>query len=91
MSNNELEESISIKNLKMAKLYFCSFSGLTSTELDHYIIPSLVADKPDAVIIHVGTKTFYTMSAMNTSLGTSSRLVQIVKIMLLTMPLFRPF
>ena len=90
MSNNELEESISIKNLEMAKLYFCSFSGATSKELDHYIIPSLVADKPDAVIIHVGTKTFYTMSAMNTSLGTS-RLVQIVKITLLTMLLFRPF
>ena len=91
MSNNELEESISIKNLEMAKLYFCSFSGATSKELDHYIIPSLVADKADAVIIHVGTKTFYTMSAMNTSLGTSSRLVQIVKITLLTMLLFRPF
>ena len=51
--SKELEESILIKNLEMA--YFRSFSGETSKQLDHYIIPSLVDDKPDAVIIHVGT------------------------------------
>ena len=37
------------------KAYFRSFSGVTSKQLDHYIIPSLVNGKPDAIIIHVGT------------------------------------
>ena len=43
------------KELRNGKVYFRSFSGATSKQLDHYIIPSLVDDKPDAVIIHVGT------------------------------------
>ena len=42
------------KELRKGKAYFCSFSGATSKQLDHYTIPSLVDDKPDAVIIHVG-------------------------------------
>ena len=42
------------KELRKRKAYFCSFSGATSKQLDHYTIPSLVDDKPDAVIIHVG-------------------------------------
>ena len=57
-----------------------------SKQLNHYIIPLLVDDKPDAVIT-----TFYTMPAMKTSLGIASRLVQIVKITVLTMSLFRQF
>ena len=43
------------KELRHGKAYFRSFSGATSKQLDHYIIPSLVDDKSDAVIIHVGT------------------------------------
>ena len=46
------------KELRNGKVYFRSFSGATSKQLDHYIIPSLVDDKPDAVIIHVGTNDF---------------------------------
>ena len=43
------------KELRNGKTYFRSLSGATSKQLDHYIIPSLNDDKPDAVIIHVGT------------------------------------
>ena len=43
------------KELKNGKAFFRSFSGSTSKQLNHYIIPSLVGDKPDAVIIHVAT------------------------------------
>ena len=46
---------ILIKSLKNGKAFFRCFSGSTSKQLNHYIIPSLVDDKPDAVIIHVGT------------------------------------
>ena len=41
------------KELRHSKAYFRSFSGAVSNQLDHYIIPSLVNDKP--VIIHFGT------------------------------------
>ena len=43
------------KELRNGKAYFRSFSDATSKQLDHYIIPSLVDDEPDAVIIHVRT------------------------------------
>ena len=43
------------KELRHGEPYVRSFSGATSKQLDHYIIPSLVDDKPDAFIIHVGT------------------------------------
>ena len=42
-------------DLSNDKVYFRSFIGATSKQLDHYIIPSLVDDKPDAVINHVGS------------------------------------
>ena len=43
------------KELRNGKAYFRFLSGVTSKQLDHYIIPLLVDNKPDAVIIHVGT------------------------------------
>ena len=43
------------KELKNGKAIFQSFSGADTKQLDHYILPPLVDDKPDAVIIHVGT------------------------------------
>ena len=43
------------KELRHGEAYVRSFSGATSKQLDHYIIPSLADDKPDAFIIHVGT------------------------------------
>ena len=43
------------KELRNGKAYCRSFSGATSKQLDHYIIPSLVDDKPDAVIVQLGT------------------------------------
>ena len=43
------------KELKNEKAIFRSFSGANTKQLNHYIVPLLVDDKPDFVIIHVGT------------------------------------
>ena len=43
------------RELRNDKAYFRSFSGATSKQLDHYMINSLIDDKPDAVIIPVET------------------------------------
>ena len=43
------------KELRNGKVYFRSFSGATRKQLDYYITPSLVDEKPDAAMIHVGT------------------------------------
>ena len=43
------------KEIKNGKAIFRSFSGVNTRQLDHYILPPLVDDKPDAVIIHVST------------------------------------
>ena len=43
------------RELRNGKAYFRSFSGATSKQLDHYMINSLIDDKPDAVIIPVET------------------------------------
>ena len=43
------------KELKNGRAIFRSFSGANTKQLNHYIAPLLVDDKPDAVIIHVGT------------------------------------
>ena len=41
--------------LRSGKAFFKTFSGANTKQLSHYIIPTLVDDKPDAVIVHVGT------------------------------------
>ena len=43
------------KQLRSGKAFFKTFSGANTKQLSHYIIPSLVDNKPDKVIIHVGT------------------------------------
>ena len=43
------------KELKNGKAFFRCFSESTSKQSNHYIIPSLADDKPEAAIIHVGT------------------------------------
>ena len=48
------------KDLKQGKAIFRSFSGAKTKQFDHYILPSLVHDKSDAVIIHVGTNDILT-------------------------------
>ena len=76
--SNELVESILIKNLDMAKLIFVpsvvqQVSSWITTPYHHSLMISqmllLSTQKPT---------TFYTMPAIKTSLGISSRLVQIV-------------
>ena len=43
------------KELHHGKAFFRSFSGANAKQLRHYIIPTLIDDKPDAIVIHVGT------------------------------------
>ena len=43
------------KEIRHDKTFFRSFSGANATQLRHYIIPTLVDDKLDAIVIHVGT------------------------------------
>lgn len=43
------------KKLNSGKAFFKTFSGANTKQLSHYIIPTLVDDKPDSIIIHVGT------------------------------------
>ena len=43
------------KELRSGKVFFRSFSGANGKQLNHYIIPTLVDDKPDVVLLHVGT------------------------------------
>ena len=86
-----IRRSILTTNLEMAKLYFRSFSGATSKQLDHFIIPSLVDDKPDAVIIHVGTSDILYNASYEDIARNIIKMVQIVKVTVLTMSLFRQF
>ena len=39
-----------------AKSFFGYFSGTKTEDLQHYIISSLLKEKPDTVVIHVGSK-----------------------------------
>ena len=43
------------KELCHGKAFFRSFSGANVRQLCHYIIPTLIDDKPDVTVIHVGT------------------------------------
>ena len=43
------------KELRHDKTFFRPFSGANATQLRHYIIPTLVDDKLDTIVIHVGT------------------------------------
>ena len=43
------------KELKNGKTILLCFSGGNTKQLNHYILPQQVDDKPDAAIIHVGT------------------------------------
>ena len=43
------------KELCSGKTFFRSFSGANSKQPNHYIIPTLVDNKPDVVLLHVGT------------------------------------
>ena len=41
--------------LRCDKAFFRSFSGANVKQSRHYIIPTLVYDKPNGIVIHVGT------------------------------------
>ena len=36
-------------------MYFKCFSGANAKQLDHYVIPVLVAEKPQTVVINIGS------------------------------------
>ena len=41
--------------LRHSKAFFRSFSDANAKQLRHYIIPTLIDDKSDVIVIHVGT------------------------------------
>ena len=43
------------KELRHGKTFFRSFSGANAEQVRHYIIPILIDDKPDPIVIQVGT------------------------------------
>ena len=46
-------------DIKIGRAYRKYFPGATPTEMAHHVIPSLLNDKPDVVVIHVGTNSLY--------------------------------
>ena len=50
VKRNKLQNS-----LDNAKSFLRHFSGAQTEDLHHYIIPSLLKEKPDTVVIHVGS------------------------------------
>ena len=43
------------KKFKGGKVYFKCFSGANTKQLDHYVIPVLVDEKPQTAVIHIGS------------------------------------
>ena len=43
------------KKFKENKVYFKCFSGANTKQLNHYVIPVLVDEKPQTLIIHIGS------------------------------------
>ena len=42
------------KKCKEDRVYFKCFSGANTKQLDHYVIPALVDEKLQTVVIHIG-------------------------------------
>ena len=42
------------KTVKHKEIYKKCFPGVNANHLNHYVLPKLSEDQPDAVIIHVG-------------------------------------
>ena len=42
-------------NLPNARVYMKSFSGANSTQSDYYEVPMLVDEKPNNIVIHIGS------------------------------------
>ena len=59
------------KELRGGKAFFRSFSGANARQLQHYIMPTLQDDKPDAIIIHVGTNDILTNSQDEEEIATN--------------------
>ena len=43
------------KNVDGANVYFKCFSGANTKQLDYYVVPTLVDERSDSVIIHIGS------------------------------------
>ena len=63
------------KRVKSGSTFIKSFPGANAKELTHYVVPTLVEQSPDAVIIHVGSNN---ISRMNRN-STTQRNIDIVK------------
>ena len=54
-SHKNNKKLVSEKKFKGDMVYFKCFSGANTKQLDHYVIPVLVDDKPLTVVIHIGS------------------------------------
>ena len=88
--SSELEELILIKNLEMARLIFVhsAVQQVSSWVITSYLHSLMISHMLSSTQVPT---TFYTMPAMKILHGISSGLVEIVKVTLLTMSLFRQF
>ena len=50
-----IKKKTRIKKIKGDKVYFKCFSGANTKQLDHYVIPALVDEKPQTVLMHIGS------------------------------------
>ena len=63
------------KRVKSGSTFIKSFPGANAKELTHYVVPTLVEQSPDAVIVHVGSNN---ISRMNRN-STTQRNIDIAK------------
>ena len=50
-----IKRNVFNKSITNGKSYFKSFSGANAKQLEHYVLPTLVDEKPDIIIIHIGS------------------------------------
>ena len=53
--SQELKKDSLRKKFKRDKLYFKCFNGANTKQWDHYVIPVLADEKPQTIVIHVGS------------------------------------
>ena len=51
---NRIKKNLFNSSLSNGKAYFSVFCGSTIKRIKHFAAPTLVQDKPDVIIIHVG-------------------------------------
>ena len=67
-----------LTRIKKDKLYFKFFSRTNTKQLDHYVIPVLFDEKPQTVVIHIGSNDISKFNYHNIDVnGVANRILQI--------------